>query len=60
MLYNYEHKMFKTVEELDDDEVKELAGDWHFDNWGAFVKEFNKDGDLAPFPAEHFIVELKD
>lgn len=59
MRYNYKHDMFKPVEDLDAKEVKELAGDWHFDNWDAFVKEFNKDGDLAPFPTEHFIVELK-
>jgi hypothetical protein len=60
MRYNYKHNMFKPVEDLSADEVKQLAGDWHFDNWEQFIKEFNTDGNLAPFPTEHFIVELKD
>lgn len=51
---------FKNVEDLTPDEVKKLAGDWHFDNWEQFIREFNDNGDLAPFPTEHFIVELKE
>lgn len=51
---------FKNVEDLTPDEVKKLAGDWHFDNWEQFIREFNKNGDLAPFPTEHFIVVLKN
>lgn len=51
---------FKNVEDLTPDEVKKLAGDWHFDNWAQFIREFNDKGDLAPFPTKHFIVELKE
>jgi len=60
MRYNYKHDMFKPVEDLDAEEVKKLAGDWHFDNWEQFIKEFNNNTNLAPFPSKHLIVELKD
>lgn len=54
------YNAFKNVEDLTPDEVKKLAGDWHFDKWELFIREFNNNGDLTPFPTKHFIVELKE
>ena len=57
------HHDIKPVEDLSADEVKQLAGDWHYKNWDEFIKAFNDYGktndDIAPFPNKHFIVELK-
>lgn len=47
------------IDELSDKQVKELAN-WHFNDWKEFIKAFNSDGDYAPMPNQHYIVELND
>lgn len=57
--YNESIDADKAFDELTNSEVKELAGDWCFENWEEFVRVFNSDGDYAPYPSEDYIRVIK-